>query len=83
MIALKICRVASAPTLTAPPVAAVPPVRVTPAMIELEPAGTSTTRLLFRASITVVRAPAPWPPTSPGPKMSTLFWRTSGPSVSR
>ena len=43
-----------------------PPVMVTPAMIALEPAGASNTRPLFRASITVVRAPAPEAADEPG-----------------
>ena len=41
-----------------PPIGALPPVMVTPASTELEPAGTWITRLAPRASMTVDRAPA-------------------------
>ena len=80
-IVLKRLRMPWAATNAPPPVVAEPPVMVTPATIELAPAGTSKTRLP-RPSMIVVRAPAPWPPDRPAPMISTSR-RTSGPWLSR
>ena len=79
---LKRFRVAPAAMCAAPPSVAWPPRRVTPARIALLSLRTSTTRLCPRASMIVVRAPAPCPPDRPAPRIRSVLI-CSAPRVSR